>query len=68
VQRFAISDDVERERVLKTASAEELIALVNAVTTAMFGQINLFLEQTLDAEDAVAFGDLAQAAMGQSSS
>lgn len=63
VQRFGISDDVERGRVLKTASAEELTALVNAVTTAMFGQINQFLEQTLDAEDAVAFGDLAQAAM-----
>ena len=63
VQRFGISDDVVREHVLKDASTEELIALVNAVTTEVLDQINQFLDQTLDAEDAVPFGDLAQAAM-----
>ena len=63
VQRFGISDDVERERVLKGASTEELIALVNVVTKDTFDQINQFLDQTFDAEDAVAFGDLAQAVM-----
>jgi len=63
VQRFGISDDVEREHVLKGASTEELIALVSAVTEDTFDQINQFLDQTFDAEDAVAFGDLAQAAM-----
>ncbi len=63
VQTFAISDDVVRERLVKSASTEELIALVNAVTTEVFDQINQFLDQTLDAEDAVPFGDLAQAAV-----
>ena len=63
VQRFGIADDVARERVLKGASTEELIALVGAVTKERFDQINQFLDQTLDAEDAVPFGDLAQAAM-----
>jgi Protein of unknown function (DUF4240) len=63
VHRFGISDDLVRESVLKGSSNDELIALVNAVTTEMFGKINQFLEQTLDAEGAVAFGDLAQAAM-----
>jgi len=63
VERFGISDDVERERRLKGASTEELIALVNAVTKETFDQINQFLDETLDAEDAVPFGDLAQAAM-----
>lgn len=63
VQRFGVSDDVEREHVVNGASTEELIALVNAVTKETFDQINQFLDQTFDAEDAVPFGDLAQAAM-----
>jgi hypothetical protein len=63
VQRFGVSDDVERERVLNGASTEELIALVNAVTKEAFDQINQFLDQTSDAEDAVPLGDLAQAAV-----
>ena len=63
VKKFGLSDDVERERVLNGASTEELIALVNAVTKETFDQINQFLDQTGDAEDAVPFGDLAQAAM-----
>ena len=63
VQRFGISDDVLRERVLNDASTEELIALVDTVTTDVLDQIIQFLDQTLDAEDAVPFGDLAQAAM-----
>jgi len=63
VQRFGLSDDVERERVLKGASTEELITLVGAVTTETFDQINHFLDQTFDAEEAIPFGDLAQAAI-----
>ena len=63
LQGFGISDDVERERALKEASTQELISLVNAVTKETFDQINQFLDQTLDAEDAVPFGDLAQAAV-----
>ncbi|HEV2172244.1 MAG TPA: DUF4240 domain-containing protein, partial [Nitrospira sp.] len=63
VQRFGISDDVERQRVLNSSSTEELIALVNAVTKEIFVQINQFLDLTFDAEDAVPFGDMAQAAM-----
>ena len=63
VERFGIADDVERKHVLKGASTEELIALVNAVTKDTFDQITQFLDQTFDAEDAVPFGDLAQAAM-----
>ena len=38
-------------------------ALVSAVTKETFDQINHFLDQTGDAEEAVPFGDLAQAAM-----
>ena len=45
------------------ASTDELVALVNAVTKEKFVQINQFLDLTLEAEDAVPFGDLAQAAM-----
>ena len=63
VERFGVSDDFERERVLNGALTEDLIALVNAVTTETFDQINQFLDHTDDAEDAVPFGDLAQAAM-----
>jgi hypothetical protein len=63
VQRFGVSDDVEREHVVNGASTEELIALVNAVTKETFDQINQFLDQTFDAEGAVPFGDLAQAAV-----
>jgi hypothetical protein len=63
VQKFGISDDVSRERALNGASTEELIALVNNVTTEVFAQITQFLDQTFDAEDAIPFGDLAQAAM-----
>lgn len=63
VQRFGVSDDVERERALNGASTEELVALVNAVTKEAFDQINQFLDQTGDTEDAVPFGDLAQAAV-----
>jgi hypothetical protein len=62
-RRFGVSDDVERERVLNGASTEELTALVNAVTKETFDQINQFLVHTDNAEDAVQFGDLAQAAM-----
>jgi hypothetical protein len=63
LQRFGISDDIERDAVLNRASTDELLALVKAVTPDIFDQINQFLDQTLDAADAVPFGDLAQAAM-----
>jgi hypothetical protein len=63
VIRFGVSDDAARERVLESASNEELIALVNTVTKDVFDQIIRFLDQTFDSEVALPFGDLAQAAI-----
>jgi Protein of unknown function (DUF4240) len=63
LQRFAISDDVERERVVNGASTQELKALTDAVTAPTLRQINQLLDQTDNAEDAIPYGDLAQAVM-----
>jgi hypothetical protein len=63
VRVFGISDDVERERVIAGASGEQLIALTETVTKETFDQINHYLDETDNAEEAVPFGDLAQAAM-----
>lgn len=63
VLRFGISDDGERDEVLRAASAEDLKELVAAVGSAEFDAINEFLDGTHDSEDAVPYGDLAQAAM-----
>ena len=60
---FGISDDVERERVVSDATTQELKELVAAVNAEVLDQINRFLDQTFDAEYAVRYGDLAQAAM-----
>ena len=63
LDKFAISDDVERERVVSAATTQELREVVDAVSAAVLDQINRFLDQTFDAEYAVPYGDLAQAAM-----
>ena len=63
VLQFGFSDDVEREKVLKAASTEQLTALVSAVDKAVFDLINSYLDETNDPEKAVPYGDLAQAAM-----
>lgn len=63
LDKFGISDDVERERVVSLATSEDLKEVVGAVTAEVLDQINRFLDQTFDAEYAVRYGDLAQAAM-----
>jgi hypothetical protein len=63
VKRYGFADDSARERVLDDASAQELNQLVAAVSPAVFTQINAYLDETRDSEEAVPYGDLAQAAM-----
>ena len=63
VDKFGISDDVERERAVIAATTQELSALVGTVTDEVLDLINRFLDQTFDAEYAVRYGDLAQAAL-----
>jgi hypothetical protein len=63
LDKFGISDDVERGRVVNEATTAELRDLVGIVTPEVLEQINRFLEETFDAEYAVRFGDLAQAAI-----
>lgn len=63
VDEFGISDDAERERAIETAPSGKLVGLVRTVTAEMFAEINRYLDETDDAEDAVPFGDLAQAAV-----
>lgn len=62
VGEFGISDDAERESAIEMAPTETLVALVRTVTAEMFAEINRYLDETDNAEDAVPFGDLAQAA------
>jgi hypothetical protein len=62
VEEFGISDDSDRERAIETAPTEELAKLVRTVTAEIFTEINRYLDETDNAEDAVPFGDLAQAA------
>ncbi len=62
VLRWGGSDDVERGGVTGAASDQELSALVEAVDP-LFPAINAYLDVTGDAERAVPYGDLAQAAM-----
>jgi hypothetical protein len=62
VDEFGISDDSERERAIEAAPTEELAKLVRTVTAEIFAEINRYLDETDNAEDAVPFGDLAQAA------
>jgi len=63
VRQFSTSDDRARARVLADASAEQLRELVRRVNADAFAAINLYLDETHDAEEAVPYGDLAQAAM-----
>jgi hypothetical protein len=62
VDDFGISDDSEREKAIETAPTEELATLVRTVTAEIFAEINRYLDETDNAEDAIRFGDLAQAA------
>jgi hypothetical protein len=63
VRRFAQSDEKERARVLADASTEQLKELVRRVDADAFAAINRYLDETHDAEEAVPYGNLAQAAM-----
>ena len=63
VVRFGVSDDRARDDALRAASVEDLKELVAAVGPVEFDAINAYLDETHDAEEAVPFGDLAQAAM-----
>jgi hypothetical protein len=63
VLKYGRSDDVGREEVLEGASSEELQTLVNLVDKDAFDAINRYLDDTDNSEEAVPFGDLAQAAM-----
>ena len=63
VLRYGISDDQVREDTLEAASAAELTELVRRVDKPVLQAINQYLDLVHDAEEAVPFGDLAQAAM-----
>ena len=61
VLRFGISDDRERDGALRSASTEEFEELVAAVAYSEVELINAYLDLTGDSEEAVPYGDLAQA-------
>ena len=63
VRRFGRSDDRERGQVLDTAPSDELARLVQEVGASALRSINAYLDAAGDSEEAVPFGDLAQAAM-----
>jgi len=63
VLRYGISDDQVREDTLEAASDAELTELVRRVDKPVLQAINQYLDLVHDAEEAVPFGDLAQAAM-----
>jgi hypothetical protein len=62
VLRWAASDDVERGSLTDAASNEDLSALAGAIEP-LLPAINAYLDATGDAERAVPYGDLAQAAI-----
>jgi|SRR5580658_8844824 hypothetical protein len=62
VIRWGESDDVERGDLASAASDDDLRDLIETVDP-LFPAINAFLDETGDAERAVPYGDLAQAAM-----
>ena len=62
VLRWAESDDVGRGDLTTAATDEELEVLVQTLDP-LYPAINAYLDKTGDAEHAVAYGDLAQAAM-----
>jgi len=63
VLHYGISDDQVREDTLEAASDAELTELVRRVDKPVLQAINQYLDLVHDAEEAVPFGDLAQAAM-----
>jgi hypothetical protein len=62
VLHWGLSDDVGRGDLTTAATDEELEALVQTVNP-LYPAINAYLDKTGDAEHAVPYGDLAQAAM-----
>ena len=62
VLQWGESDDLVRSRLVEAASDEELRSLVQNVRP-LYPAVNAYLDQTGDAERAVPYGDLAQAAM-----
>jgi hypothetical protein len=63
VREYGISDDRLREEKLNASSVVALRGLVSRIDADVFKAINGYLDQTGDAEEAVPYGDLAQAAM-----
>jgi hypothetical protein len=63
VIRFGKSDDGSRAMALSTASSEALKALVTTVNAERLREIDDYLNAVHDAEEAVPFGDLAQATL-----
>jgi hypothetical protein len=62
VLHWAESDDVGRSDLTTSASNQELTDLVQTIDP-LYSAINAYLDSTGDAERAVPYGDLAQAAM-----
>jgi len=54
---------VTRDRILNAADSDVLSQLVRAITADVFAEINACLDATNNSEEAVPYGDLAQAAM-----
>ena len=63
VLHFGISDDRERDAKLRTASTLELEELIAAVGYSEVELINTYLDRTGESDEAVPYGDLAQASM-----
>jgi phytoene dehydrogenase-like protein len=62
VLRWAESDDARRGQLIDAAADHDLQGLVDRVRPTLVS-INAYLDRTADAERAVPFGDLAQAAL-----
>jgi hypothetical protein len=62
VLRWGVSDDVDRSQLVESAGDDQLRALIDAVAP-LYPAINAYLDETGDAEHAVPYGDLAQAAL-----
>ncbi len=60
--RWGESDDLGREQLVESANDDELRELVSAISP-LYPAINGYLDATGDAERAVPYGDLAQAAL-----
>lgn len=62
VLRWGVSDDVDRSQLVESAHIDDLRALIDTVAP-LYPTINAYLDETGDAEHAVPYGDLAQAAL-----